>query len=112
VSDTATDLDLLQQRIASAWSDRTSSKWRADNPACGQCSVTAVAVQRLVGGDILKTETDGGMHFYNRIGGARQDFTAAQFDAPPFYDDLPSTAEEALADTSAGQLDAMMAALR
>jgi len=106
------DLDVLQQRLASAWSIRTNSQWSADNPARGQCSVTALAVHLLFGGDILKTRTAGGMHFYNRIGGETRDFTAAQFESPPSYDDLPSNADEALADTSAAQLEALMQALR
>ena len=69
-------------------------------------------MQHLLGGEILKTHTDGGTHFYNRIGGVTRDFTAAQFEAPPRHDDLPSNAEEALADTSEAQLAALLDALR
>ena len=45
----------LYRRLTRAWSVETSSKWRRDNPACGQCSVTALVVQDLLGGEILKT---------------------------------------------------------
>ena len=108
----AKDLEALRRRLAASWSIRTSSQWRADDPARGQCSVTALAVQQLCGGEILKTPTAAGLHFYNLIGGARHDFTAEQFEIPPDYLDQPSSAEEALADTSAAQLEAMLDALR
>ena len=104
-------LDDLAERLAHAWSAETSSLWSADNPARGQCSVTAIAVQRLCGGDILKTEASVGTHFYNRIHGERRDFTASQFDAPIAYADLPSDAAEAMADTSPAQLAALLRSL-
>ena len=105
------DRENLEARLARAWSARSSSLWSADNPARGQCSVTALAVQRLCGGDILMTPTDGGPHFYNRIGGERWDLTAGQFEAPPSYQDRPSDAEAAMADTSPEQLAALLDAL-
>ena len=101
----------LPERLARAWSAETSSLWSPDNRARGQCSVTALAVQQLCGGDILKSETAGGMHFYNRIDGARCDFTASQFDGPIVYADLPSDAAEAMAETSPAQLSAMLRGL-
>lgn len=48
----------LPQRLRRAWSSETVTTWTADNPAKGQCSVTAIAVQRLLGGEILKTEME------------------------------------------------------
>ena len=104
-------IEELETRLRAAWSAQTSTKWSAQNPALGQCSVTALAIQRLCGGDILKTETAEGPHFYNRIHGVRRDFTASQFHAPIAYQDLPSDAQEALADTTPGQLAALLAKL-
>ncbi len=104
-------IEELETRLRTAWSAQTSTKWSAQNPARGQCSVTALAVQRLCGGEILKTDTAEGPHFYNRIDGARRDFTASQFDAPIPYQDLPSGEQEALADTSPAQLSALLAKL-
>jgi GNAT superfamily N-acetyltransferase len=46
---------------------------------------------------------DGYWHFYNQIDGRRWDLTMSQFETPIGYDDLPSTKEEALSDTSAEQ---------
>ena len=102
------DADEVRKRLRRAWSGETSRLWSRDNPARGQCSVTALAVQQLHGGDILKTAAPGGAHFYNRIGGARYDFTAAQFDELPAYEDVPSDSDEAMADTSPAQLEALL----
>ena len=101
----------LPQRLRRAWSSETASTWTAENPARGQCSVTAIAVQRLLGGEILKTETAEGAHFYNRIGGIRYDFTAAQFPESVDYQDLASDVDEALTDTSRNQVRTLMRAL-
>ena len=101
----------LSQRLRRAWSLETATSWTAENPAKGQCSVTAIAVQRLLGGEILKTETSEGAHFYNRIGGLRYDFTAAQFAKPVAYQDLASDVDEALTDTSPAQVSTLLKAL-
>jgi hypothetical protein len=99
-------------KLRAAWSTATSGKWRPDNPAAGQCSVTALVVQDELGGEILKTDIAGAWHFYNRICGRRIDFTMSQFDSPIGYDDLPSNREEALADTSVKQYEALLGRLR
>lgn len=93
----------LYDRLKEAWSARTSTVWTAENPARGQCSVTALVVQDVLGGDILKTGTPGGTHFYNSIEGVRWDFTIGQFDRPIPFEDIPSTREEAMVDTSPAQ---------
>lgn len=93
-----------------AWSLASSSKWTDDNPANGQCGVTALVAHDRFGGEILKTlMPSGGAHFYNRIGGSRVDFTASQFDRPPHYDDIPSNRDEAFSDTNADQYRALSA---
>ncbi|WP_446479894.1 YunG family protein [Bradyrhizobium japonicum] len=66
----------------------TSRQWTPDNPAAGQCNVTALLVHELFGGELLKTPLPAGDHFYNRIEGRRYDFTASQFDQPIAYVDL------------------------
>lgn len=83
-----------------AWSSKTGSKWREDNPACGQCGVTALVVKDLFGGEILKTPVGEAWHFYNRISGLRFDLTESQFAVPISYDDRQSNRDEAIADTS------------
>jgi hypothetical protein len=96
-------LQAFYQQLRHAWSMETSRHWSADNPAAGQCGVTALVVQDKFGGDILKTGVNGAWHFYNRIDGRRVDFTMSQFDSPILYDDLPSSRDEALADCSPQQ---------
>jgi GNAT superfamily N-acetyltransferase len=51
----------------------------------------------------LEDDVDGCWHFYNQIGARRWDLTMSQFETPIHYDDLPSTREEALSDTSPEQ---------
>jgi len=86
--------------LTESWSLSTGRHWLPERPARGQCSVTALVVQDICGGEILKTMTPGGWHFYNRIDGVRHDLTASQFDTPPDYADISSDMAEALADTS------------
>jgi hypothetical protein len=65
--------------------------------------VTALVVQDELGGDILKTDVNGAWHFYNRINGARVDFTMSQFEGPIAYDDVPSDPDEAMRHTTPEQ---------
>lgn len=104
-------IEALATALPSAWSLKTSSVWRPDNPARGQCSVTSLVVQDFFGGDILKTQTPEGWHFYNQIDGRRIDLTRAQFADPVRYDDLPASRIEAFSDTSAEQHVALRQAL-
>jgi hypothetical protein len=97
----------VSSALRSSWSARTSAGWRADNPARGQCNVTALLANDLFGGDILKTPLPDGDHFYNRIDGDRIDFTADQFDTPVDYVDLPSSRTEALAGTTLEKYEAL-----
>jgi hypothetical protein len=101
----------LEDRLRTAWSSRTASKWTSESPASGQCSVTALVVQDLLGGRILKTRVASSWHFYNEVHGGRLDLTESQFSEPIGYDDLPATREETLEDTSPEQYRALRRAL-
>lgn len=101
----------LREALETAWSIDTSTRWTKDVPARGQCGVTALVVNDLFGGDILKTPTPQGLHFYNRIAGQRVDLTAGQFDGPVSYEDFPASRDEAMADTSPAQYRALRSAL-
>ena len=67
--------DVKEKRIYEAliksWSIETSSKWTIENPAKGQCGVTALVVQDIYGGEIKKTKAREAWHFYNFIDGQR-----------------------------------------
>lgn len=101
----------LEDRLRTAWSSRTASKWTSESPASGQCSVTALVVQDLLGGRILKTRVGASWHFYNEVHGGRLDLTESQFAEPICYDDMPATREETLGDTSHEQYRALRRAL-
>lgn len=69
-----------------AWNAETSAdpSWTPDNPALGQCAVTALFVQDIHGGDLLRCEVPGGSHYWNRLpSGVELDLTAGQFDTAP-----------------------------
>jgi hypothetical protein len=67
----------------------------------------ALVIQDLFGGEIQKTMIDSQRHFYNRIDGARYDFSADQFEQLPEFLDLPSSREEALSDTTQEQYESL-----
>jgi hypothetical protein len=94
------------------WSAATvSAGYDPARRARNQCSVTALAVQTMFGGDIVKTPTVGGTHFYNHVDGVYWDLTVEQFDAPIPFANLPSSRDEALADSSPAKLEALLAAV-
>lgn len=93
------------------WSIETSGQWLPDNPARGQCNVTALVVHDLCGGEILKTQAPGGWHFYNRVEGERHDLTASQFAASVSYVDIVSSRAEALAGTEPERYAALRKAM-
>ncbi|OEU49333.1 MAG: hypothetical protein BA866_02185 [Desulfobulbaceae bacterium S5133MH15] len=69
----------IREAFGKSWSSKTAIQWQPDNPALGQCNVTALLVDELFGGRILKTKLQEGLHFYNEINGIRYDFTDSQF---------------------------------
>jgi hypothetical protein len=98
----------LQAALLKSWSKNSSSKWTKDNPAKGQCGVTALVVNDLHGGQISKTLLDEGWHFYNEINEVRYDFTVSQFIEDIRYMNIPSNREEAFLDTNQKQYDSLM----
>ena len=104
------DSEQVRAALLASWSLETSGKWLVDIPARGQCNVTALLVNELFGGEILKTPLPEGDHFYNRIDGKREDFTDRQFSVPIAYLDVPSDREEALAGTSPAKYEALRTA--
>ena len=93
----------IKKALQNSWSLKSSSKWSADNPAKGQCGVTALVVNNHLGGEIKKTKLLDGWHFYNVIDNKRYDFTSSQFSEEILYMDIDSTREEAFSDTNESQ---------
>ena len=54
-------------------------KWPA-YPSAGHCFMAAIAVQDLLGGDILYGQVNDIHHYWNRVGDYEIDITADQFD--------------------------------
>ena len=94
---------VIYEALIKSWSIETSSKWTSENPAKGQCGVTALVVQEICGGKIKKTKVGEEWHFYNCIDGQRFDFTDTQFNGRLNYLDVKSNREEAFADTNEKQ---------
>ncbi|MEH7462432.1 hypothetical protein V7166_10235 [Bacillus thuringiensis] len=106
------EMEKMREVLFQSWSKETSSKWTLDNPAQGQCGVTALVVHDFFGGEIMKTKAPEGWHFYNRINGKRYDFTTSPFLEEITYMDVPSNREEAFADTNEMQYDALKQKVR
>ena len=63
--------------------NKTSSgnQGRADNRALGQCAVTALVVQDVLRGELLRAEVNGTSHYWNRLpDGTELDLTREQFE--------------------------------
>lgn len=73
----------LFEAIRSSWSyvttfPRCRDKWHKDNPALGQCAVTALLLQELLGGVILHNRQN--YHYWNKLDDGREiDMTLEQF---------------------------------
>jgi hypothetical protein len=93
----------IMSALYKSWSLKSSTKWSEDNPAAGQCGVTALVVNDLLGGEIKKTKLQNGWHFYNVLNGTRYDFTESQFTETVEYMDQSSSREEAFSDTNDSQ---------
>lgn len=80
-------IDAIANAICVSWSSATSQDadaWRPDRPSHGQCAVTSLLLQELVGGDIERVfavQPDGECvsHWRNRIDGKIVDLTSDQF---------------------------------
>ena len=97
----------IQMALACSWSLETAAQWRPENPALGQCNVTALIVQELFGGKLLKTRLPEGEHFYNFIDGQPYDFTDRQFLSEITYEQLSATRSEAEPGASASEQHAL-----
>jgi hypothetical protein len=108
----ALTLDEVSDAIRSAWSRETSDdpdEWSAENPARGQCAVTALLVRDLLGGEILIANVvrDGrrvDRHAWNRLpSGLDLDLTRSQFRAGEQFEQ-PAVGEPTLTDPARVEL--------
>ncbi|MFJ3901362.1 hypothetical protein [Streptomyces sp. NPDC090025] len=80
----------IERAVRGSWSAETCtpefrSRWTPDNPARDQCGVTAMVVNDLLGGELIRGEVHVGgervdYHWWNRLGmGIEIDLTREQF---------------------------------
>jgi hypothetical protein len=85
------DLEVLRPVLRAGWGVDTCDPgdvrdWHVGNAARGQCGVTALIVQDLLGGELILGEVFAGdakvgHHYWNRLVDGREvDLTAEQFD--------------------------------
>jgi hypothetical protein len=71
--------------LSRSWSRDTSydpESWCPENSAWGQCAVTALVLQDLLGGDLMFGEVNGFQHYWNRLSGDNEvDLTLQQFES-------------------------------
>jgi hypothetical protein len=78
----------LPRAIRDSWTRDTSydpQRWSHDNPAWGQCAITALVVQDHLGGELLRAGNGEMTHFWNSIGAHEIDLTSEQFSAIPAW---------------------------
>lgn len=81
-------LDELVRAIPLCWNEETrgNEKFTGDHPAAGQCTVSALLIQRHCGGDIIRCQVGGDsyrrvVHYFNELdGGVKIDVAGGQFD--------------------------------
>src|SRR5882757_7942847 len=73
--------------LRQSWSAETAfnaSDWSPENPARGQCVISALVVQDYLGGDLQRFEVQGDdfaeTHYTNLLNGVVIDTTASQYD--------------------------------
>ncbi len=77
----------LESLLDKSWSKETSNdpdNWSQTNKAYGQCAITALIVQEVFGGELMRTETLSSekkvSHYYNKLpNGDIIDLTRKQF---------------------------------
>jgi hypothetical protein len=76
-------LESLEKAIKESWDRETCypdcvNEWTPENPAWGQCAVTALVVQDYLGGKLLYCQHNH--HYWNRLPNQEEvDFTRIQF---------------------------------
>lgn len=107
----ASPIDLYHV-IKHCWSAETvCGAFDPANPCKNQCAVTALAVRHYFGGDLVRSATQGGTHFYNYIDGRYWDLATDQFHEPIPYDNTPATVAEAHQHAAPAELAALIHAI-
>ena len=87
------DIKEVKKILLKSWSKETCSpglrnSWSPNNPSLGQCAITAMLVNDIFGGKIMRCMASTGSHYYNMINGKIVDLTVEQFMGEvPKYED-------------------------
>jgi hypothetical protein len=80
--------EILADCLKTAWCAETSAdpeKWHTGNPSYGQCAVTALVVQDIFGGDLMRGLVGDVSHYWNKITPYFDlDYTVVQFQRHPY----------------------------
>ena len=75
---------LVKELLRKSWCAETATrgKWSPEVPSLNQCAVSALVVQDLLGGELLRCEmTNRDSHYWNRLPDGREvDLTTEQFE--------------------------------
>lgn len=110
-------INQLEEVLRASWIKDTSytpEEWSGDNPARGQCAVSALVVQDYLGGKIIRFKADFGdireKHYANLIEGELVDATRSQYpddlilgESPPDLNGYKSLRERMLSDTNTAE---------
>ena len=74
----------LKELLLCSWNKDTCApglrnEWNEDNPSLGQCAITALIVNDIFGGKIMRCMASSGSHYYNIVNDELVDLTVDQF---------------------------------
>jgi hypothetical protein len=83
----------LRAMMEKVWDEKTSAGgYTPELPSTGQCAITSMIVQDMLGGDLLRVMNVGISHYFNRLeDGTEIDLTRDQF---PVWDPEPAVVRE------------------
>ena len=96
------ELKDLKKILMESWNLETCSpglkqEWDISNPSIGQCAITALVVNDLFGGKIMRCMSSTGSHYYNLLDNRIIDLTVEQFNGEiPLYIDGSERSREYL----------------
>ena len=76
------------------------AKWNPNNPCIGQSPATALLVQEIFGGEIIRYKWKKRVHYFNRIDRKNFDLTSQERDAHPFGDNYDKCTETGISKKS------------
>lgn len=99
------EIEQLKKLLTFSWNLETcspglKSEWNEKNPSLGQCAITALIVNDLFGGKIMRCMSSSGSHYYNLINNEIIDLTVEQFlgEIPKYQDGETRTREYLLSN--------------